>query len=258
MLRGIYTAAATMAAQEGRVEVASNNLANADTAGFKRELALLGSGPSRLVGRQEKQSVGTLISSNFYPLNMMTLGNGLWDVATDMRQGPLKETGNKSDLALSGRGFFSIHTSEGMRFTRSGAFLINSQGFISTLDGGLLLSESGNPIYIGSQDFTISQEGEIYNEDGAYVDKLMIVDFPFPEHLNKVGSSYFESSPKSGDPLSVTRPKILQGYLEGSNLRVVEEMVRMISALRSYERAQKVVQSYDDTLGRAVNDVGKV
>ena len=251
MLRGIYTAAANMAAQEGRVEIAANNLANADTVGFKRELALLGSGPTRLLGIHENQSA-------LHPLNTMTLGNGLWDAATDMRQGALKETGGKLDLALSGRGFFSIQTSEGIRFTRSGAFTLNGQGFISTVDGGLLLGESGNPIYIGNQDFTINGEGQIYNNAGIYIDKLRIVDFPSPEYLNKVGSSYFESSSRSGASFSVVKPNVFQGYLEDSNLRIVEEMVRMISALRSYERAQKLVQSYDDTLGRAVNDVGKV
>jgi flagellar basal-body rod protein FlgF len=249
MLRGIYSAAAAMSVQEGKVEVSANNLANLDTTGFKRELALQGAGRDLLISSKDATGINTL--------GPMTLGSGLWSIAKDMEQGTLKETGNNTHMAIFGQGFFSILKDGQTLYTREGAFLVDESGLLATQDGGLILGEGGLPIYIGDRDFRVSEDGGIYDTDGNFLAGIAISDFPSPGNLTKVGGSYLAPSPLSGQAFTVN-PSIIQGFLEGSNVKAVEEMVNMISAVRSYERAQKAIQIFDDTLGRSVNDVGKI
>ena len=175
-------------------------------------------------------------------------------VDTDFSQGSLEETGNDLDLAIQGKGFFKVLTPKGEMYTRNGNFTINTNGEIVTAEGYYLSGEYGSILAEG-RDFTLSESGALILNDQV-VDRIEIVDIANLSVLRKYGEGYFQVT--EGGTLE-TQPfngKVLQGFLESSNVNSIKEMVEMISNFRSYESNQKIVKAYDDILQRAVNDIG--
>ncbi|NVL89386.1 MAG: flagellar hook-basal body protein [Desulfobacterales bacterium] len=222
---GVLNAVRGSRVQGRRFDIISNNLANVGTAGFKKD--------------------------------MLTFDQTLQgSVRTDLRQGNLRLTGNSLDIALHGDGFFEIRTPDGVRYTRNGSFSLNADSALVTQNGDPVLGENG-VIRVEGDNINIDTKGQITVDESA-ADTLSIVSFVRPELLRKEGLSY---SVYNGDQREIVKPEevfVKQGYLEESNVVVVEEMTRMIEALRTYESYQKVLQTFDETTYKSVNDVGRV
>lgn len=165
-------------------------------------------------------------------------------------------TGNPLDLAVEGDGFFCIQAQGRIHYARKGNFTLDSDGVLVNQDGLPVLGKGGK-IQIDSQDIVVDAEGNIM-EKGTVVDTIKIVDFPQRHVLQKVGSGLFITT----DPGAMDRRpegfKILQGFVEQSNVDAVNVMAEMIDVLRGYESYQKVIQSLNDTTLKAINDVGRL
>lgn len=244
MLRGIYSAASGMLVESMRTDVMSNNLANVDTAGFKRQAAHVRSFPETLISRMH--------SGERTPIGTLGTGAVVDGSHSSFSAGRLHPTGNSLDAALFGHGFFVIETPEGTRYTRDGRFILNETGFLSTLDGHRVLGENG-PILIGDGDVQIDSRGVLTTDDQV-VNRFLIVEFPDREGLVRQGANLFEATEEAGDPFRFNTT-VLQGTLEESNVNVIREMVGMITLQRAYEANQKVIQAFDETLGKAVNEI---
>lgn len=246
MIRGIYSAASGMVAESIRNDSIANNLANVNTAGFKRDVAVNRDFASVLIKRindGEPQDIGTLGS-----------GTQIDEIATIHSGGAVRQTGNDFDLALDGKGYFVIQTPNGLRYTRNGSFSKNAQGQLVTADGNRVMGQNG-PITIDGGKMTVSGDGRI-SVDGLEVNRIRVVDFADERQLTKEGASLFIAP--AGTQPQQSSATVNQGYLEMSNVNIVSEMINMISGFRAYEVNGKAVQAHDQLLDKAVNEVGKV
>jgi flagellar basal-body rod protein FlgG len=208
-----------------RLETIANNLANADTAGFKKD-----------------------VLSFDHLLNTHQEAN--------MEQGNIRHTDNALDLALSGKGFFKVSTPGGFRYTRNGKFYVNAEGQLSTTAGDPVMGEGG-PITIEGTDVAVDDSGRI-SVDGEEVDTLAVVSFASPDLLEKQGDSYYLYNGDDGEGPRPQETFVKQGYVEQSNVVVTQEMINMIETLRHFESYQKVLQTFDETDAKVINDVGKL
>jgi len=278
MIRGLYTGASGMIAQQARIDNVANNLANVDKTGYKRDLTLFKAFPDMLIRRINDDGLGIVPAGSYDTMPIVgKLGTGVEvnEVYTEFEQGSLQHTENPLDLALEGRGFFTVVTERGERYTRDGGFTINKDGFVVTKNGNLVLGENG-PIKVQANNFMINERGEVLVnaaisldprdvvgmannnwEDPVVIDKLKIVDFENIREIKKEGDSLYRETELSGPPLPPGDIKIIQGFLEKSNVNVVREMVDMIEVQRSYEANQKAILTHSDTLGRLINEVAR-
>ena len=247
MIRGIYTGASGMLAESMRTDVISNNLANVNTAGFKKDVAITKDFASMLITRINDGADAPVIGG---------LGVGVMvdEVATIQSPGMMKSTGNDLDMAIDGKGFFAVTTPQGVRYTRNGTFTKNIQGELVNQDGYPVLGQKG-PIRIRGSKMTVSDDGQV-SIDNQPVDKLQILEFADEKLLTKEGASLFAAPP--GQNSKPGTGSVRQGFLEMSNVNVIGEMVNLISNYRTYEVNGKVVQAHDQLLDKAVNEVGKL
>lgn len=282
MIRGLYTGASGMSAQQVRLDAISNNLANVDTDGYKRDVAVHKSFAELLLRRVNDDGVmlNPFGSGDMAPI-VGKIGTGVEnnEVFTEFEQGALKQTENDFDLAMDGKGFFAIQTPSGERYSRSGAFVLGKEGFLETKEGYPVLGENG-PIQVKANNFKVDKDGNVYvntdyqddpfrlvsREENDWkglkkLDTLKIVEFPKDRFIAKQGASLWRSTEESGDAAILargSRPKISQGYVEASNVNPVLEMVRMIEVNRAYEANQKSIQSEDSMLGKLINETARV
>ena len=277
MLRGLYTGASGMVAQQHRMDALSNNLANVDVTGYKRDTSISKAFPELLIRRLNDDGLRTFPLGSYDTAPIVgKMGSGVEynESFTVFEQGSLKETGNPFDLALEGKGFFVVDTPHGERYTRNGSFLMNNEGFLVTKHGHHVLGENG-PIQIKANNFTIDRHGQIFEnalysgtpeelvammenewEETVLVDTLQIVDFPRGRYLQKQGNSFWAATTESGRPFGLDgETQVIQGFLETSNVNPVTEMVRMIEVNRAYEANQKSIQTHDNLMGKLVNEV---
>jgi flagellar basal-body rod protein FlgG len=254
MLDGMKIATQGMLAMMAKQEVIANNLANVGTAGFQKDTMLVSSFNDVL--KKEMAFRGSDEEGGYFQAGGAAEAKGelFYRNATMFSQGSLKETGNSFDLALddNGKGFFTIQSQEGLKFTRNGSFRLSPSGHIVTQDGSLLVGQKG-PINVRGQSFSVSNEG-IVSVDGREVDRLLITTFDNRNGLTKVGDNNFVAA-GAGSVSSDFRVK--QGFLEMSNVNVVKEMVDMLSIMRAYEANQKILHAEDQVLGKA-SEIGKV
>ncbi len=256
MIRGWYTGASGMNAQQNRLDAISNNLANVDTAGYKRDITVSKSFPELLIRRTNADGVYQLQngmgSSDAAPvIGKLGLGVETNENYIDFSQGSFKSTNTKTDAALSGKGFYVIETPLGERYTRNGNFLIGKEGILETKDGYPVLGENGY-IYLEDDKITVNEDGVISkSEDGSEIDRFKVVRFDNERYLKKMGESMYSTNDIAG-PAHIAegneRPKFLQGYTETSNVNVVNEMVQMIEVNRAYEANQKTITSEDSMM----------
>ena len=257
MVRGLYTAYTGMLNQQKKMDTLSNNLANADTTGYKKEGVTAKTFETQLAIKV-KDGSNAYIDQQIGKLN---LGVKIGENYTDYSQGSYRYTGNTYDLALGGDGFFNISFmnkagEQSVKYTRDGNFTIDNDGALRTQDGDYVLGESGE-IYIPTNavDVSINKLGEIY-ADGEYIDTIKITDFEDYNYLKKYGENMYDAV--EGATEKEPTATIDQGYLEQSNINVVTEMVNMISLSRTYEANQKLIQTMDDALDKSANQIGKV
>ncbi|MCK5162657.1 MAG: flagellar hook-basal body protein [Desulfobacula sp.] len=215
--------------QERKLEAVSNNLANADTTGFKKDTISF-----------DKQFKAQLNK--------------------DFSQGAIQTTGNSFDFALSGEGFFKIETQEGIRYTRNGNFSLDINGILVDQNGNPVMGQGG-AIAIDGEDvalnLSVSQNGEI-NLSGEIVDTLDIVTFSKLSKLERDGSNLLSYKGETTDEIQAEQAIVQHKALEKSNIKVVEEMVRMIDYHRMFETFTKSMMAFDEIDSKAINDVGKL
>ncbi|NLL76631.1 MAG: flagellar hook-basal body protein [Clostridiales bacterium] len=260
MLKGLYTAYTGMVNEQHRMDVLTNNLANANTNGYKKEGATSQAFDDVLAYKIKDMSEGRGTAKR---LGVNNLGVKVGEDYTDYSQGPVKGTENPFDLALSGEGFFTVQYTDkegdtSIKYTRDGSFTMNSQGYLVTHDGDYVLNTSGARIKLNPLlDFRVDTSGNIMQgEENTPVATLRIRDFEDYNYLEKFGENYFQ--PVEGSRFKDATAKVNQGYLETSNISVVTEMTNMINVSRAYETNQKVIQTYDSSLEIAVNQIGKL
>ena len=246
MLRGLYTAATGMMVQWEKMDVVTNNVVNASTTGYKKDGLLSSTFEEVLIER----------TGDPYLLNMseavgpFSFGTHIDEIHTDFSEGNYESTETPGDLAITGNGFFTVETPDGERYTRDGHFHASQEGFLVTADGYYVLGENGR-VQVGSGEFAVDGQGNIA-VGGEMRDALRIVQFEDPEGLRKQGNNLYYSY--NGEiPVGADNYKVMQGYLEGSNVDIATEMVDMITVYRAYEANQKILTMTDETLGMAVN-----
>lgn len=258
MLKGLYTAYTGMINEQHRMDVMTNNLANATTNGFKKEGATSQSFDRVLAYKIKDTSEAPNLPKR---LGGISLGVKTGENYVDYSGGPFKETGNKLDLALSDNGFFAISFTNkagetSTKYTRDGNFTMTRQGYLVTQEGDSLLNYNGRPVRVDPNlEVTIERSGDIY-QDGAYVDTIGITDFEDYNYLERYGENYFQ--PVEGAQIIDAETSVYSGYLEMSNMSIVTEMVNMIAIQRQYDANQKVITTYDSTLENAVNQNGRL
>ncbi|WP_407307364.1 flagellar hook-basal body protein [Desulfosporosinus sp. SB140] len=247
MIRGLYTSAAGMLAAETQSEIIGDNVANTKTPGYKEQLVSNSSFPSMLIER-----LGGSQASEVVPIGMLGTGVGVDRAGLNNIQGALQSTDIKTDLALTSPGYFVVQTAGGVRYTRNGHFHLDSNGTLVTSDGNALLGGKG-PIGHLSSEFSVKADGTII-DNGQMVDQLRVAVIP-TNALVREGQSLYNSS----QPVQMSAaPKVLQGSVEASNVDLSGQMIQMMTVMKAYEANQKVIQTQDDMLGKAVNDVGKI
>jgi len=253
MIQSLYSGASGMDVQQNNLNTIANNLANANTTGFKRskiEFQDLIYQRPRAVGAEA--GGGTLVPTG------VEMGNGARVVSTAkvFSQGQLKQTGEKFDVAIQGDGFIQVQRPDGtFGYTRDGALKVDGQGRVITSDGLIVLS-GFQPIPPGSTAVSFAGNGEatVEGAGGAQNFRVQLARFANPAGLRSAGGNIYEETLASGtaelgNPAENGFGSLLQGFLETSNVSVIEEMVNMIQAQRAYEVNSKSIQTSDEMLG---------
>lgn len=247
MIRGLYSSASGMHASMRKQETLSNNLANIDTTGYKQGMQVQQSFREELMSRVDQEST---------PIGPSGSGTGISHTALDHSNGEYRETGNDLDWAIEGDGFFAVEAPQGVRYTRNGDFTINNQGQVVTQEGYLVRGEEGVlQVPPGSEEITVQNNDLLV--DGIEMGTVEVVDFPERGGLEREGDSLFRWTPEAGEQI-IGEGQVAQGFLEGSNVHPVEEMTKMIENSRKYQADQRMIQSHDETLQQATNQVGRV
>ena len=257
MLRSLWIAKTGMESQQTNIDVISNNLANVSTNGFKRSRPVF----EDLVYQTLRQP-GAQASQQTQVPSGLQLGTGARPVATERihLQGNLQQTGNTFDMAIQGNGFFQVQLPDGtLAYTRDGAFQVNSEGTVVTANGDILQPQITIPAdAIGvdiAQDgtVTVTQPGNVTTQQGP----IQLTNFINPTGLQSIGDNLYLETVSSGTP-NTSNPglnglgTLQQGFVETSNVNVVEELINMIQAQRAYEINSRSIQASDQMLQRLV------
>lgn len=259
MVKGLYTAYTGMVQQEHMMDVLTNNLANVNTNGYKKEGTTSQSFDAMLAYKIKDATEGY---RNAKRLGYNNPGVKIGEGYTDFSQGPLKETSNPYDLALTDSGFFAIEYTDksgntSVKYTRDGNFTLTAEGNLVTQDGDKVLNADGKPIKISTTaaETQINVLGQII-QDGKVADTIKVTDFEDYNYLTHFGENFFE--PIDGAKEKEAAATVYAGFLESSNISVVSEMVNMINLSRAYESNQKVITTIDGTLEIAATQLGRV
>ena len=237
MNSGMYAALSGNLSALRRLEVISNNLANAATTGFKGDQIQF----SSVLAGVKNPTQGPVFSNEQY--------------ATDFSQGVLQKSDNALDLALSGDGFFVVQTPQGPGYTRQGNFQRAAGGTLVTSEGYEVQGKSG-PITLKNGRIEVDAGG-VVSVDGVAAGTLAQVDFAKPYALEKLGGGLFAPADPQLSPVP-SSAEVKQGYLESSNVSVIVEMARMIEASRYFESCARAVRTYDEIASKTANDLGRV
>lgn len=256
MVRGLYTAYTGMVNEQKRLDVISNNLANADTVGYKTERVANQAFDEMLTIKIRDNSVGYQNQA----IGSMSLGVKIGEVYTDYGQGSYVETGNTFDLAIDGNGFFTMRCpnksgDSTTRYTRNGCFKMTQDGYVVDANGNHLQGTNGDIQVPVDATITVDKAGGIYAND-AYVDTVALTDFEDYDYIEKYGDNMYQTV--DGATVVSATGTIDQGYTEQSNVNVVSEMVDMITVTRAYEAGQKIMKTVDSMLEDSCNTVGRV
>ncbi len=258
MIKGLYTAYTGMLNEQHRMDVLSNNMANVTTVGFKKEGSTSQTFDDVLAVKIKDSTVGyNLVTRE----GVMHPGVKIGENYVDWTEGSFRVTGNTYDLAIGGEGFFAIEYTNkngdtSTMYTRNGQFTLNEAGYLVNWEGDYVLDSNSQRIHLDTaKESTIDKLGNIF-QDGQQVATIQLTDFENYDYLQRLGENYYyaiegaEEIPAAG--------KMYSGYLEMANVKVVQEMVNLISISRQYESNQKIIQTLDNTMDVAVNQLGKV
>lgn len=224
---------------ERKLQLTANNMANAATTGFKKQSMTFEEYLLPQIDGTKRTAKGEVVRS-------------------DMSQGVMQQTGNPFDFAIEGDGFFTVQTPQGIKYTRAGNFTLDSKKQLVTQEGYPVLG-GGAPIVLDDttgKGVWLSKDGKLW-VDEADAGQLDVVDFKNPQALERTGSNLYAATSGSGQA-TPAGTLIKQGFIEGSNVNPVEEMVNLLDIYRAYEAQQKTLKAADQMDGHAANDIGKV
>lgn len=272
MVRGLYAAASGALVAQSQADNVANNLANVTSSGFKQTLLQIESAPSLDIYRIQTDpghAAGRALPGVPVAVPVGALGTGarIYDTPEDFAQGPLQQTGNRLDLALTGANqFFTVATANGLRYTRDGQFTLDANGTLRTMDGNPVLGTTGRPIVVNQQqgaltfntDGTITQAPQAGQTAAAstQVGTLLIASFNNLSALRKEGDNNFYDS-GNAQPAAAQNVSVQQGFLEKSNGNVVRAMVDLITAERWFDANQRAMKAEDDATSQDINFVAK-
>lgn len=245
MIRGLYTAATGMTVQRNKMDVVTNNIANVETSGFKKD-TLVSSAFDKVMLQRINDDPNLMVVGPY------SFGAHVQQVVTDFGAGSLESTGVPTDLALEGDAFFAVETPAGERYTRAGNFSVNAEGYLVTVDGNYVRSETGR-VFVGTDEFGVATDGTV-TAGGTPIGRLRIVSFADNTTLRKQGDNLYTGTPAAQTNAFAVR----QGFQEASNVNAADEMVNMMTIYRKYEADQKILTMTDETLGMAVNKLGRL
>ncbi|KZL94158.1 flagellar basal-body rod protein FlgG [Clostridium magnum] len=258
MIRGLYTAVSGMITQEAKQDIITNNIANANTVGFKSDNLAIRKFDDVLLQNYDKVSGGKNVRN---VIGSISLGSELDSVNTDFTQGMIQSTDKDTDFAIEGKGFFTVQRNNGTNneqyYTRDGHFHVDMNGILVNDSGDKVMGRNLQtnelePINIGNGKMVSDVYGNI-SVNGSRVYKLYTVDFNDYGTLKKIGDNLYQgNNPTENNAL------VKQKSLEKSNINIINAMTDMITTMRSFETNQKIVQSLDETLNKLVNEVGSV
>jgi len=270
MTRGLYIAGTGMMLQRRRMETITNNIVNVETTGYKRDILVSHKFDDVMIERYNDYQDNNLLSRNT-AVGPLTFGNQVDQIYTDFSLGNYETTGKSTDLMTTGNGYFVISTPEGERYTKGGAFTINSLGYLTDGSGNYVLGTEGE-IYVGTDNFKVNDLGEItrYTNtgvlddlgeeiiDGEWINTIRVVGFEDMGQLRKQGDNLFFDAGGANPQEFPEGVKVKQGVLESSNVNTAQEMVDMMVTYRAYEMNQKMVQTLDQLNGKAVTEIGRL
>lgn len=262
-LKNIWVPLSGQIAQQRKVETIANNVANANTAAFKRDRLVF---KEELAAHQEKASQDIHLPNkdwspkDFY--HSQGAENGFVRVDgsyTVFEQGELNPTNNTFDIGIRGKAMLEVMTPNGPRYTRKGNLSIDNEGFLTTSDGHRVLAgeSTGDNSFISippGQKVTISTEGDLFTKNGKF-GKLSIVEFKDYHTLKKEGSSFFINNAPENIVRENVKSTVHQGFIEGSNVNAISEMSELIKAHRHFENIQKAINTYDSISNKGINEV---
>jgi len=233
MIDPVYLTSSSIQYDVQRLNIISNNAANALTPGFKREFLSL---------------------SGQYDLGMPPLFTTSLASNVDLRSGVFRQTSRPLDFTISGEGYFEIETIHGRAYTRTGAFTLDDSGALTTQQGDAVYGLNGKVI-LTSDTPVVDGQGQIY-ENGKLIGQLKIVDVENPQTLKHIGGGIYLQQENTRAQLR-SNPKVVQGGLESANVDSASEMVSLIETMRHYELSHKVIQAYDDLSDKVIKNLGQ-
>lgn len=239
MENAVYIGLSQQMAMQHQMDVIANNIANADTPAYRSERVLF---QEYLMDNGPGQTPLSYVQD--------------YGLLRDTSEGEIKETGNPLDIALNGKGYFEVSTAEGMRYSRDGHLTLNTQGDLSTADGDPLLDTQNQPIFVDPRDgaVTIATDGTISNSSGQ-IGQLKLVRFASDQKMQNVGNTLYTTDQT---PAPATGLVVEQGMIEGSNVRPIVQMTRMVQLLRNYQAAQQLLNVDHSRQTNAMSDLAKV
>ena len=252
MIRGLYTAASGMLASMRRMEFVTNNVANAQTAGFKQDRSALSTFDEMMI----LQDGSVTPPGQHNELGELGIASVAEEPMIDFTQGSLQQTDRALDMALEGPGFFTVQTPDGLRYTRDGGFTRNATGRLTTGEGHLVLGVDGNPIQVPPGRLVVGPDGTLTAEDQEF-GKLAIVEFGLEQPLKKVGNNQFATRNEGDQPHAAVATAVRQSFIESSNVDMAGAQTTMLELQRAYDASQRMIQYQDELVGRAVNDIAR-
>ncbi|MCL2216554.1 MAG: flagellar hook-basal body protein [Defluviitaleaceae bacterium] len=252
MIRGLYTSALGMITQMQRMDIVTNNIANVNTTAYKRDHVVSHAFSDQFLYRLNDPGIRMFRNQLQWPVGRINPGVFVDDVFTAFTQGALEQTVNSLDIAIFGQGFFTVNVNGEELFTRDGSFTL-FEGILMTATGGRVQGQNGD-IILPNGYIVIDEQGRIFVND-EYQDTLRMTMFTDLHSLRKLHDNFFRITEHSEVmPFTGT---LQQGFLEGSNVNIVAEMVQMITLSRAYETNARMITIQDGTLQHAVNDIAR-
>ncbi len=260
MDRGLYIATVGMQTQMKKMDVVSNNIANVNTTGYKKDGVSTRTFDEELILRlHDEKPIPTPLGFEKTPIGNLSFGLSVDTVFTDFTSGSLQQTNAPLDIAISGDGFFSVQYTNAKgevteKYSRSGSLGLTPDGIITTNEGHPILGQNG-PITLPPNTVpVINENGQIF-VGSELIDEIKLTAFENNGYLKKFGENMYDLM--DGSTVKPFKGSVEQGFVESSNVNSVSEMVEMIALSRAYEANQKVIQTIDSTLSKTVNEVGR-
>ncbi len=261
-MEGLYIAASGGTKQLKKLDILSNNLANVTTQAFKRDMLIFEARIPPFASVAGNRA-GPGFTNAYFGADPSVAYVQATGSTTDFTQGSLINTGNQLDVAIEGDGFFVIETQAGDRYTRNGTFHLDGLGQLVDREGNIVKSRNEDPILIPSNTdrVTIDQDGTVFGGRGLEIfplAQLKVVQFNNNGGLVKEGEGMYINTNATLQETSAGDIKVVQGFIEKSNVNVVQEMTQMIETVRTLEAYQKIIQSIDEADDQSINNLARV